>query len=49
MFETAIAGSLPKPEWLAETNKLWPKWMAQGDSLKQAKADHCGEHTGTAI
>jgi 5-methyltetrahydropteroyltriglutamate--homocysteine methyltransferase len=39
MFETAIAGSLPKPEWLAETNKLWPKWMAQGDSLKQAKAD----------
>ena len=39
MFETAIAGSLPKPEWLAETNKLWPKWMAEGDSLKQAKAD----------
>ena len=38
MFETAIAGSLPKPEWLAETNKLWPKWMAEGDSLKQAKA-----------
>ena len=39
MFETAIAGSLPKPAWLAETNKLWPKWMAEGDSLKQAKAD----------
>ena len=32
MFETAIAGSLPKPEWLAETNKLWPKWMAEGDN-----------------
>jgi 5-methyltetrahydropteroyltriglutamate--homocysteine methyltransferase len=39
MFPTAIAGSLPKPEWLAETNKLWPKWKAEGDALKQAKAD----------
>jgi 5-methyltetrahydropteroyltriglutamate--homocysteine methyltransferase len=24
MFETTIAGSLPKPGWLAETGKLWP-------------------------
>ena len=39
MFSTAIAGSLPKPEWLAETNKLWPKWHAEGDALRQAKAD----------
>ncbi len=39
MFSTAIAGSLPKPEWLAETNKLWPKWQAEGDALRQAKAD----------
>ena len=39
MFETAIAGSLPKPEWLAETQKLWPKWKAEGDALRQAKAD----------
>ncbi len=39
MFSTAIAGSLPKPAWLAETNKLWPKWQAQGDDLLQAKAD----------
>jgi MFS family permease len=23
MFETTIAGSLPKPSWLAEPNKLW--------------------------
>ena len=36
MFSTAIAGSLPKPEWLAETNKLWPKWQAQGDALWRA-------------
>jgi 5-methyltetrahydropteroyltriglutamate--homocysteine methyltransferase len=39
MFSTAIAGSLPKPEWLAETNKLWPKWQAEGDALMRAKAD----------
>ncbi len=39
MFETSIAGSLPKPEWLAETNKLWPQWKSEGDALRQAKAD----------
>jgi 5-methyltetrahydropteroyltriglutamate--homocysteine methyltransferase len=39
MFPTTIAGSLPKPGWLAETNKLWPQWTAEGEALKQAKAD----------
>lgn len=39
MFRTAIAGSLPKPAWLAETHKLWPQWKAQGDELLQAKMD----------
>jgi 5-methyltetrahydropteroyltriglutamate--homocysteine methyltransferase len=39
MFRTAIAGSLPKPAWLAETDKLWPQWRAEGDALVQAKAD----------
>ena len=39
MFETSIAGSLPKPAWLSETQKLWPEWKAQGDELQQAKAD----------
>ena len=39
MFRTAIAGSLPKPAWLAETHKLWPQWKEQGDALLQAKAD----------
>jgi 5-methyltetrahydropteroyltriglutamate--homocysteine methyltransferase len=39
MFPTAIAGSLPKPAWLAETRKLWPQWKEQGDALRQAKAD----------
>jgi 5-methyltetrahydropteroyltriglutamate--homocysteine methyltransferase len=38
-FPTAIAGSLPKPAWLAETQKLWPQWKLQGDELAQAKLD----------
>jgi 5-methyltetrahydropteroyltriglutamate--homocysteine methyltransferase len=39
MFDTAIAGSLPKPAWLAETQKLWPQWKAEGAELAQAKLD----------
>jgi 5-methyltetrahydropteroyltriglutamate--homocysteine methyltransferase len=39
MFETAIAGSLPKPAWLAEPEKLWPLWKASGADLAQAKLD----------
>ena len=39
MFETTIAGSLPKPSWLAEPNKLWPAWRLAGDELAAAKAD----------
>ena len=39
MFETTTAGSLPKPAWLAETEKLWPKWKAEGAELAQAKLD----------
>ena len=39
MFETAIAGSLPKPAWLAETQKLWPQWKLQGTELARAKLD----------
>jgi 5-methyltetrahydropteroyltriglutamate--homocysteine methyltransferase len=39
MFETTIAGSLPKPGWLAETDKLWPAWQAEGDALVHAKRD----------
>jgi 5-methyltetrahydropteroyltriglutamate--homocysteine methyltransferase len=39
MFDTAIAGSLPKPAWLAETGKLWPLWRGEGADLAQAKLD----------
>src|SRR5205085_1663141 len=50
MFETTIAGSLPKPSWLAEPNKLWPQWKLAGDELAAAKADdHRGYHRGPAL
>jgi 5-methyltetrahydropteroyltriglutamate--homocysteine methyltransferase len=39
MFETTIAGSLPKPGWLAETHKLWPRWQLEGAALDEAKRD----------
>ena len=39
MFPTSIAGSLPKPAWLSETEKLWPQWKVQGAELQQAKTD----------
>jgi len=39
MFETTIAGSLPKPGWLAETNKLWAPWRLEGEALAAAKRD----------
>lgn len=39
MFETTIAGSLPKPAWLAEPNILWPPWRLTGDDLAAAKRD----------
>ncbi len=39
MFETTVAGSLPKPAWLAEPNKLWPQWRLAGAELAAGKAD----------
>jgi 5-methyltetrahydropteroyltriglutamate--homocysteine methyltransferase len=39
MFATTLAGSLPKPGWLAETRKLWPAWRQQGEALAEAKRD----------
>ncbi|HTM58744.1 MAG TPA: methionine synthase [Burkholderiales bacterium] len=39
MLKTTIAGSLPKPAWLAEPKKLWPTWRAAGEELEQAKRD----------
>ena len=39
MFPTTIAGSLPKPSWLAEPDKLWPQWRLTGADLATAKLD----------
>jgi len=39
MLETTIAGSLPKPAWLAEPGKLWPAWRQEGAALGAAKHD----------
>jgi len=39
MLKTTIAGSLPKPEWLAEPGKLWPAWRGSGPQLERAKRD----------
>src|SRR6516164_732478 len=39
LFPTTIAGSLPKPEWLAEPNTLWAPWKSSGAELSRAKRD----------
>jgi len=39
MFETTIAGSLPKPAWLAKPRMLWAPWQLDGDALVQGKRD----------
>jgi 5-methyltetrahydropteroyltriglutamate--homocysteine methyltransferase len=39
LFATTIAGSLPKPAWLAEPNRLWAPWRLAGRELEDAKRD----------
>ena len=39
MFKTTVAGSLPKPAWLAEPEKLWASWRMEGEDLVRAKKD----------
>lgn len=39
LLPTSTAGSLPKPSWLAEPEKLWSPWKPQGDELIEAKQD----------
>lgn len=38
-FETTIAGSLPKPRWLATPDQLWAGWLHEGEALTEAKRD----------
>jgi 5-methyltetrahydropteroyltriglutamate--homocysteine methyltransferase len=40
MLETTIAGSLPKPSWLAEPEILWAAWrLPEGHELELAQRD----------
>src|ERR1700756_3598791 len=39
LFPTTTAGSLPKPAWLAEPNRLWPAWRLKSDELATAMDD----------
>ena len=39
MLKTTIAGSLPKPSWLAEPEELWAPWRLEGEELEQGKRD----------
>jgi 5-methyltetrahydropteroyltriglutamate--homocysteine methyltransferase len=39
MYKTTIAGSLPKPGWLAEPEKLWAPWRLEGKDLERGKRD----------
>ena len=39
MLETSIAGSLPKPFWLAKPKMLWAPWAHEGAALAEAKRD----------
>ncbi|GGH48298.1 methionine synthase [Microbacterium album] len=39
LLPTAIVGSLPKPSWLAEPEKLWSPWKLAGAELAEGKHD----------
>jgi len=39
LLPTTIAGSLPKPAWLAEPRKLWAPWKLEGEALADGKRD----------
>ena len=39
LLQTTITGSLPKPAWLAEPEKLWSPWKLEGETLIEGKRD----------
>ena len=39
LLQTTIAGSLPKPGWLAAPGKLWAPWLLEGEGLAEGKRD----------
>ncbi|MDN3310621.1 methionine synthase [Microbacterium oryzae] len=39
LLPTSIVGSLPKPSWLAEPEKLWSPWKLEGAELAEGTRD----------
>ncbi len=39
LLPTAVVGSLPKPSWLAEPERLWSPWALEGDALVEGQQD----------
>lgn len=39
LLPATIVGSLPKPAWLSEPEKLWSPWKLHDDELRQGKLD----------
>ena len=39
MITTTVAGSLPKPSWLAEPEVLWAPWRLEGEGLIEGQQD----------
>jgi 5-methyltetrahydropteroyltriglutamate--homocysteine methyltransferase len=39
LLTTTIAGSLPKPAWLATPRVLWAPWRLSGETLEEGKRD----------
>lgn len=37
LLPTSTAGSLPKPSWLAEPEKLWSPWKLENEGLLEGK------------
>ena len=38
-LQTTIAGSLPKPRWLAAPDALWAPWLLEGEALAEGMRD----------
>ena len=38
-LQTTIAGSLPKPAWLAPPRQLWAPWLLEDEALAEGKRD----------
>jgi len=39
LFPATLAGSLPKPAWLATPKALWAPWLLEGEALAEGKRD----------